>query len=436
VSDQALLAAPGRDGVSAQLQERIRAFTSFYEQHAYLAYNLALRITCAPEPAAKAVQIAFLRQLDDSPSGLVTGTVGAALREFVERPEPGAAGDAQAQALLVAISTLAPAERAALAMADLAHAGADEIGEALGLPGDQAAKLVHRCRDAFATATGLSRIQADEAARDWMWAAPPNDVWEELYQRFHRTVERQLRQGPADHTLVLRAESASAPAQATRAAKRRLRRTGRRRWRLLVRRPGWRLALVALVVLAGAGAGAAQLVAGKTGSGTGAGQGSSAPAPLWGDPAPSQAATSGPQVSPHKPLTAALLDKLRLRELSQLRAYGKRQADTSLPARQRQAASQRIAALERAARDRILAQQRRDAALRDLQARQRAQRRAAPPPPPASTPTPRSPSTSTPPRTQRPQPQPPATHQPPGNRHQADQTCLMDQNTGQYICPQ
>ncbi|MDX6651016.1 MAG: hypothetical protein QOJ97_2967 [Solirubrobacteraceae bacterium] len=435
MSDQAVLTAPAQEGISAPLQERVRAFTAFYEQHAYLAYNLALRITCSPEAAGSAVQRGFLRQVEDRPAGLVAATAEAALQEAPAAPDVSAAGDPDAQTLLAAISKLAPAERAALALADLAHAGPDGIGEALGVPREQAANLLERSREAFATALGLSRTQGDEAARDWMWAAPPGEIWEELYPRFHRTVERRLRRGSVDeHTLILKPESAAAPASAGRAAKRRLKRRSRkpsrRRWS---RRPRWSIVLPAALLLLAGGAGAATQLTGAGATGNSpAVSDQAAGSPGSTDPVPTGPATgSDGSVTPHKPLTAALLDKLRLRELRQLGIYGRRQADASLPARQRLAASRRIAALERAAQQRLLAQQKRDAALRDRQARQRAQTQAPPPPPSSSAPQrPASPS----PRTQTPQNQS-TTPAPPANRQEADKNCLMDENTGQYICP-
>jgi hypothetical protein len=147
------------------------------------------------------------------------------------------------------------------------------------------------------------------------------------------------------------------------------------------------------------------------------------------DPTPSQAAKQADAAKPRKPLTAALLDKLRLRELRQLRDYTKRQADTRLPARQRRAAARRISAIERAARARLRAQQRREAVIRDREARQRARDQA--PPAPASSPADRPPAPSQP----RPRPQTTTPSTPPANRDDAERSCLLDENTGQYICP-
>jgi hypothetical protein len=433
VSDQALLTRPGQEGISAQLQERIRAFTAFYEQHAYLAYNLALRITCESRAAGRAVEHAFLKQLDEHPAGLVAGTVEAALRQVPARPDPSGAGDPEAQALLSAMSGLAPTERAAIALADLASAGPEGIGDALGLPRDQAAKLLHRGREALGAALGLPRPQADESARDWMWAAPPAQIWEELYQRFHVTVERQLRRGSAEHTLVLKADAGTVPAEAGRRAGRRLRRavrvSGRPRW---ARRLRWNVALPLAAILLAAGAVAATQLPGFGQGADPAGTEQYPAAPVPGDPASTQSATGDPAVKPHKPLTAALLDKLRLRELRQLREYSKRQADSSLPARQRRSAARRIAAIERAAQQRLRAQRKREAALADREARQRARDQASAPPPPPSAERPRS---QRPTRPETPERDGSTPAGPPRNREEADKTCLLNEESGQYICP-
>ncbi len=429
MSDQAVLTRPEGNDISAALQERIRAFTSFYEQHAYLAYNLALRIACAHAPAAEAVQRAFLSQIEENPAGLAASTVEAALRAGSDVPEPQAAGDPRAQSLLAAASALAPAERAALALADLTHAGPDGIGQALGLPVDQAGKLLTRSREAFASKLGLSPLQAEEAARDWMWAAPPNEIWQDLYPRFHRTVERQLRKGAVEHTLVLAPDSPQAPAKASRSVRRGLRPPGRGAALMgRLRRTRWSVVvpLVALLVGLGAAAGLRLLDSPRDDRPPGLqqpvdGSFSDGAAP------PAQEPPGVDTPKPRKPLTAALLDKLRLRELRQLRAYGQREADRSLPVRQRRAASRRVAALERAARERLRAERRREAAARERVAREQARSQAPPPPPPDPKPAP---------RTQRTEPKTETTPSgPPRNRDEAERSCLLDENTGQYICP-
>jgi len=432
VSEQAVLTQES-EGISATLQERVRAFTAFYEQHAYLAYNLALRITCEGDAAARAVQRAFLGQVESDPPGLLPVTVRAAVEEAPVEPDPSAAGDPESQALMAAAGRLSPAERGALAASELAEAGPEEIGEALGIPADQAANLIERAREAFAAKLGAPRQRADQAARDWMWAAPPNEIWEDLYPLFHRTVERQLRRGDAEHTLVLKGGTAQAPAKVTRRGTRRMRRAGRSAPRGRLRQLPLRIVLpLAAVLLVAAGLAATQLPQVGEESGAPVTDQEAAGLPA-SDATPGQAATGESSIKPRKPLTAALLDKLRLRELRQLRAYGKRQADTSLPARQRRAAARRIDAIERAARARLRAQERREAAMREREARTRARSQAPPPPPPPSAPAesrPPSRRTESRPRTET------TPGAPPRTREEAERNCLQDESTGQFICPQ
>src|SRR5205807_2229957 len=107
------------------------------------------------------------------------------------------------------------------------------IGAALGLGGDRAAKLLHRAREGFGARLGLPRPEADAASRDWMWAAPPVAIWEELYPRFHRTAERQARRGGAESTLILGGDLASEEVGAPAPSRRQLHvpRALRRGWR-------------------------------------------------------------------------------------------------------------------------------------------------------------------------------------------------------------
>jgi hypothetical protein len=425
---QATVAEVQAEDFSAQLQSRIRGFTAFYEQHAYLAYNVALRIACEPEAATRAVHRAFLAQLDDRPGGLLPAAVAAALHEAPSRPEPDGAGDAQAAALLAAAAALSPPERAALAMSDLAHAGPDGIGEALGLDGEQAAKLLHRGREAFSARLGLPRTQADEAAGQWMWAAPPDTIWEELYPKFHQAVERQLRRGVGEQTLILAASSVTAPAGG------RPRRRSRRRLRWS-RRPRWGIVIPLVAILVGGSAGAAiTLTSGGAGghSENGPSYPGAAVAPQSAD---SSAAVTGsdakPVAKPHKPLTPAQLDKLRLRELRMLSKYTKRQADKRLSVDQRSAAARQIDELRREAQRRLRAQSKRDQAARDRLARERAKSKAPPPPAPTA-PTKTAPA----PKRSAPKQESTGPSGAPKNQDEADKTCLMDQDSGQYICPQ
>jgi hypothetical protein len=431
--DQTMLAEAQAQDVSADLHQRIRAFTAFYEQHAYLAYNLALRVTCEVEPAMRAVQAAFLSQLDDRPKGLVAATVEAALYEASAHPEPAGAGDREAEALMGAIVGLPAPERAALALADLAHAGPAGIGAALGLGDNRAGKLLHRAREGFGARLGLPRPEADAASRDWMWAPPPNAIWEELYPGFHRSAERQARRGRAANTLTLGSDLTGEQVAAPAARRRQLHvpRPLRRGWRRALRR--WTVVVPAVLILGLAGTAAARLL-----NGTGATRHATESQPGSAAGAPGSVQTShsaGPgavgPATPHKVLTPAELDRLRLRELQQLNAYTKRQADKRLSPVERKSAAQGIANLQRAADERLQAELKREAALREQLARAHAKANAPPPPPPSNSSKPTR-------RPQRPsstqQTTTPSNSQP--SQQQVKKTCLFDQDTGQYVCPQ
>jgi len=149
---------------------------------------------------------------------------------------------------------------------------------------------------------------------------------------------------------------------------------------------------------------------------------------------PSQAA-GGSSATPHGPLTAAELDKLRLRELQQLNDYTRRQANKRLSPAQRSSAAQGIADLQRAADKRLQAELKREATLREQLARARSKSSASPPPPPP----PSSYRRQTPPAPHRnttPTHQGTTPSKSPPNRQQVEKTCLLDQDTGQYVCPQ
>jgi hypothetical protein len=118
---------------------------------------------------------------------------------------------------------------------------------------------------------------------------------------------------------------------------------------------------------------------------------------------------------------------LRLRELDQLNAYTKRQANKRLPLSQRNAAAHGIADLQRAADRRLQAELKREQALREQLARERAKAHAPPPPPPPSS-APRTTPSSRPPAPKRQSTTPSRSGPNKG-------TCLLDQDTGQYICP-
>jgi hypothetical protein len=138
-----------------------------------------------------------------------------------------------------------------------------------------------------------------------------------------------------------------------------------------------------------------------------------------------------PGTQSHKPLTPAELDKLRLRELNQLNEYTRRQANGKLSTAQRNAAARGIGDLQRAADRRLRAELKREQVLRDQLSRERAKAKA--PPPTFREPRPTSPAQ----RARPPQRQSTTPSRTPQRRRQAEQqTCLLDQDTGQYICPQ
>lgn len=403
---------------TAILHERTRELTSRYERHAYLVYNLALRITCAEAPAALAAERAFLTAADDE--ALIGAAARAALEEAPGRPPCDGAGDEQATALLRATAALPPVQRAALALTDLAEADAGEVASALALAPGIVEGILDRAR-----ADGPS----DEERAGWLWAHPPDELWEHTYHRFHEETERDL----SRPTVVMAAEPARAP------------RRRRRRWPLML----------ALLVAAGAGA----LYGTGVGLGGGGGgsashprgdQAAAASAPAAAAPAPppptgDQATTpvvapnpkAGAPVKPAKPLTPKELDALRMRELAQVKRYAERQADDSLSARQRQAAAREVAHFQRIAQKRLEAAARREAKLRSELARERAARRREAAarraaereadakaethkPPPQPTPKPAAKSAP-----------PPAQTTPQGD----DASCLYNADDGTYICP-
>src|SRR5436190_10875881 len=134
------------DAATAELQQRTRWLQSLYERHAYLVYNLALCITCAPEPARAAAEQAFMGQLDASEDELTTATARAALGNARGHRASGGAGGPDEDELLHAMATLTPSERAALALADLDGADPDAIASALKVDSSQAATLLERAR--------------------------------------------------------------------------------------------------------------------------------------------------------------------------------------------------------------------------------------------------------------------------------------------------
>src|SRR5207244_3006058 len=117
---------------AAALQQGTKRFSAFYERHAYLVYNLSLRITCDRAVAIESSRAAFLASVaaPDPDEGLVKTAVSQALAVAPHQPaDPKGAGDADAEAMLRATAVLTPAERATLALTDVAGASTIKIGQ-------------------------------------------------------------------------------------------------------------------------------------------------------------------------------------------------------------------------------------------------------------------------------------------------------------------
>lgn len=414
--------------ISTLLQAESRALTALYERHAYLVYNIALRICCEPAPAAAAARRTFLEvaAAGHDERRVLPAVAAAALASSPGRPRPAGAGDATATAMLALVARLPAQERAALALATLGGAGPAELAAALGASTDAAAALLARARERLAAQ--LDGDDADAALAAWLWAAPPDELWEALHAEHYRAADARLR--------------ASAPGAAADAPRRR----GLRRGQHVV---VW----LSTLILAAAGVATAQLVA--NGAAVGGGPGSqpgepaTAVAPSPGDraatvppiaPTTGAQPAAGAQTAPAaKPLTPAALDKLRLAELADLRRYARRQADRRLTPQQRQAAQREVRRIQELALRRLAAAERKQAQLRRALARERARSRSrerasarkparsgpaagTPPRDGASSPPPRQTTTAT-----------PTTATPPP---QQESGCLYDEQNDSYICPQ
>lgn len=316
-------AAPAQNGtrqdVSAALQRGTRDFTELYEREAYRAYNLALRITCRREAAMAATEEAFLRRVGESDpqAGLFAMVVARALAHAKGKPSPNGTGDAEAQRLLAAAAKLAPPERAALALTSVGGAGAQEIAAAMGLPREQAAQLLERAEEQFATALGVKPADARAWRSAWPWAEPPPELWQSLYPKLYRALEQEA--GGDDRG-------------AGRKRSRGVARPGRSRRRLAV----------ALVALLAAGAAAFFLLRsdgeeGPAGDALVSDQGALGAAPSVEAPGGGEGSEAEGDSS-YDALTPEELDQLRLDELRDLRRYSRREQNRTLtPAERRQA---------------------------------------------------------------------------------------------------
>jgi hypothetical protein len=458
--------APPEADRSTALQQGTKEFAGVYERHAYLVYNLALRIAADRDAAIETACAAFLASLgsSDAEADLPRLTVRRGIALAKQTPTPEAAGDADAQAMLRATAVLAPPERAALALIGVAKVDAAAVGRALDMTEEAAGGLVERAWSSLAKAASLPIEAAKDAYESWLWAEPPAELWELLYPSFYAELVRRVSSPEsADHTTATAVMSTVAaaipkPSRKERRRARRAERDARRsrppgRVRRAVRKvPTGRLAGV--LVVAGIAAGVAYL--------TGA---------FGGTPASSTASLPG---SPgQQRLSPTQIAQLRLQEqqaerdyLAQQRAARQQQLLQAQALRQQQgqqrtlaaqaAAQQRQAALKRAqqlaARQKALQQQ----LLKQAQLQQQSQSPPAAYVPPPVQPAPTRPAPTHPTSsgtgstgssgghggsgggsqgTSKPPPSSPSgTSSPtPG---QAQQQCLYDANSGQYVCPQ
>jgi chemotaxis protein histidine kinase CheA len=261
--------APAEGDRSSALQQGTREFAGLYERHAYLVYNLALRITVDREGAIDAACAAFLASLSasDGDAELPRLTVRRALPTARQTPTPEAAGDAEAQAMLRATAELPPPERAVLALVGLASADIPAVAAALETTEEAAGSLIERAWTSFAGVARLPLDRAREAYASWLWAEPPGELWERLYPSFYAQLVRRVNAGPAQPDPVGAAAVAAVAAAAPR-PRRRERRRARREERDArrarppgrVRRAGRAIPLgrmVVMLVVLGAGAGVA-----------------------------------------------------------------------------------------------------------------------------------------------------------------------------------
>ena len=389
---------------AAELQRRVRELTGLYERHAYLIYNLALRTTCEREAAIQAAQRGFL---DEAVRGgeearLVAATIAVSLAEARGRPDPHGAGDPEAEAMLAAVASLEPAERAALALHSLAGSGPREVGQTIGIGEPAALELLERAHQRFAEALGVAEEEAERRTAEWLWAPPPEELWEETYPQLHRVLER------GGGGSGRRAHGSGARG-----------RISRRFTRPLLR--GWALAGVFALLAGGIALAAVSMK-------------DSRPA-TKSQPAPGNAGSYRPgAVTPTTPAPAAADSNPAAADAqAKLRAKAIRDAKRVAAAkrRARARARKRVAAQgdNQSAEFRRRALERFDAAQRQRaleQARERARRRKSagqspdPPPPPAQ-----RPATS--------KPKPSSDEAP--TKDEVEQRCLYNPDSGTYICP-
>ncbi|HEX2015805.1 MAG TPA: hypothetical protein VGN69_03845 [Solirubrobacteraceae bacterium] len=442
---------------SAALQQRSKQFSAAYEAHAYVVYNLALRICCDEAQALECAQQAFLSRVaaDDLGEGLDVAAVAAALAVAAENPAPSGAGDAEAQQMLAATARLSPPQRAALAVLGLTEASVESLASMLSLAPDAAARLHERALSELGAILG-GGVDVATVYRAWLWAAPPDRLWESVFPLFYVAADELIRGAEPSRNVDTPTEALKAPS-ATRKQRRAAKRAasavavaagpapsagGRAARRL---RPDWLTMPIMFVVMlcalaAFAAATQLGLLSGGHSSGPTFGNGG-APAPSYGTMSP------------------AKLDQLRMKELQQSRAYAAQQArqhppltpaEVALQQRRLELQAQKQAASQKAAKQRQQAKQvaalkkQRDAQLlafqkqqaQQIKAQQQAiarQRQLHPPaatPPASAAPYPQAPA----PRP-RPKPRRPPSSSGSGSGSANDANCLYSPDTKSYVCP-
>jgi hypothetical protein len=442
----------------ASARKRAERLVKLYEREAYRIYNLALRITCNRAAAARATETAFLRYVaqtggDEESKGasLIEQTVGAA-RALAPRAKVVERGGENP--LLEAAGTLAPAERAAIALISVGTSSVKGIAAAMGTTEEVAEPLIKGAKSSFASEIDVPGNRLGPKLRDWIWAEPPEEIWESVYPQAQRLLVEREKAGTDEPAAATNGKAKGKPAaKAHRATKGKAKARRRPRARAardsalvsrllrdaprLPSRIGHRFSArvgiwafrisVLIIILTPAAVIALASTGGKSGSTLALSAPGQAGSAIAGSADTSQGGST------YNALTPKELDQLRLRELDQLREYSQQQADQSLSASQRSDAAQKAQQLLALARQRLASVEQRE---QQVAAKEQQQSQAKPPPAPAATPTPApapAPTTTTPPKKKKKHKKKPAATQPSGN---SLDNCLFNPDTGTYICPE
>jgi hypothetical protein len=393
---------------------RLEQLTSQYERQAYVVWNVALRIGLTPERARDAARRAFLAQVTAGDEARTALDAARLAVEGAQPVDPRSIDDP----VLAASAGLAPVQRAALALPALADAVAGQVATAFGITESAAHEVRAGALSQLGTLLAVPAVEAQQAYDELAWDEPPAELWQELYPDMHAAVTQ--------HARALAAE----PATPT-PARRRVR---------VPSVPRAALVPVALLAIAGvawaaSGGGSGQGTAQEGGAGTSgiissSGSGSS----------------SGGSENTAPPLSAKELDRLRQKEIEDLKRFTARKADKSLPPRERKRAARKVDDLVKLAQARQEAAERRELAVRSALARERqarmrerARRREAREDRDSAehTPRPQEPQPAPQPKPRR-EPQKPSDDgrddKPADDGDQAE--CLYDAGSGQYICPE